>query len=302
MKKKIATAVLAAMSLTTVSAFAAPIDFSGDAQLLTQKNRNGNTYSDVRIRLNGDVQIGDSIYAHGRLMGIDESSNNYGVAGTGSKGAGVNMEQMYLGAKIGQMDVKIGRQPLAVGQGMIADVNGIEGISLATAANNLTVAGFVGRSNEATARDTTALELGTSVSRVNLGLGYMKTEQNGAENKYLSFGADTQVTPYVNLSGTYVKNDSATDTSGYIVKATFGEVAKKGDFNYALSYRDIEAGAVDTDWVTNGAYVDSKGFRLAANYKVTNNGILSVYQDITKQNSNENIKPNQFRAEFNVNF
>ena len=275
MKKKIATAVLAAMALTTVSAFAAPVDFSGEAQLLTQKNSNGNTYSDVRIRLNGDVQIGDGIYAHSRLMAIDESDTNYGVAGTGSKGASVNMEQMYLGAKVGQMYVRIGRQPLAVGQGMIADVNGIEGISLATAANNLTVAGFVGRSNEATVRDTTALELGTSVSGVNLGLGYMKTEQNGAENKYLSFGADKQVTPYVNLAGTYVKNDSATDTSGYIVKATFGEVAKKGDFNYALSYRDIEAGAVDTDWVTNGAYVDSKGFRLAANYKVTNNGILA---------------------------
>lgn len=310
MKKKIAAAVLAAMTLTTVSAFAAPIEFSGDAQILSQKSKDSDTFTDVRLRLNADAQLGDGMYAHGRLMGIDMSPNNYGSAGTGSSGASVNMEQLYLGSKIGQVDVKIGRQPLLVGQGMIADVNGIQGVSLATSADNLTVSGFVGRSNEdndpssavsMVARDTMALDLGTSVSGINLGLGYMKTEQAGTENKYLSFSAAGKIASNVALNGAYVKNDNG-DKKGYIVKATFGEVAKKGDFNYALSYRNIEAGAVDADWVTNGAYVNSKGFRVAANYKVTDNGTLSIYQDITKQQNNDTVKPNQFRAEFNVNF
>jgi hypothetical protein len=299
-KRLLAAAILASLTLSTAIAFAAP-EISGDAQLLTQKNDGGSTYTDVRLRLNADADLGDGIYAHGRIMGIDESIRNYDRAGTGSKGANVNMEQLYLGAKVGATDLKVGRQPLFIGNGMLADVNGIQGVSLGTSAGDINALGFIGRSDEpAGPRDTVAFNLGTKVEDVNLGVGYMTTN-DAQENKYLSFNADTKLTDKVVLSADYVKNTEA-EADGYLVKATFGQVAKKGDFNYALSYRNIEDGAVDGDWVTNGAYADSKGFRVAANYKVTDNATLSVYQDITKKNSDSSEKPNQARLELNVNF
>lgn len=299
-KKLVAAAVMAALTVSTASVFAAAPAFSGDAQLLTQKDRNGSTFSNVRLRLNADADLGDGVYAHGRLMGIDMSPD-YGTAGTGSKGATVNMEQMYLGAKLGAVDVKVGRQPLYIGQqGLLADINGIEGVSLSTEATGLTANGFVGRSNETGIRDTVAFNLGTKLDGVNLGVGYLKTSDDD-QNKYWSFSGSTKVTNSVGLAAEYVKND-AKNADGFIVKATFGELAQKGDINYDISYRNIENNAVDANWVTNGAYADSKGIRVGVNYKATNNGTLYLYQDITKKQSDSTVKPNQFRAEFDINF
>lgn len=314
MKKKLLTAaIMAALTLSATSVFAAAPAFSGDTQLLTQKNYNdGSTYSDMRVRLNADVDLGEGIYAHGRIMGIDESPDNFGTAGTGSKGADVNMEQMYLGAKIGVTDVKIGRQPLWIGgQGLLADVNGIEGISLGAKESNFQAYGFIGRSNEQVYpnpgnptvygnRNTIGADFRTNLDGVNLGVGYLNTKDT-TENKYWSFNADANIASNVNLAAEYVKNNSA-DANGFMVKATIGELAKKGDFNYTVSYRNIENNAVDSSWVTNGAYANSKGFRLGANYKVTDNSILYLYKDITEQQNNSSIKPNQVRAEFDVNF
>ena len=298
-KKLLAAAIMAAMTISTASVFAAPIEFSGDMQLLTQKNyHNDSSYSDARIRLNADAQLGDSMYVHGRLMGIDENTRNFDVAGTGSKGAQMNMEQLYLGAKLGEVDVKVGRQPLFIGEGMLADVNGIQGVSLAGQAGQVNMYGFVGRSNDASGRDTIGINVGTNVNGINLGAGYMTTS-DAFENKYYSLSADKNVTDKINLSGTYVKNTEM-EADGYIVKATVGQIAKKGDFNYAVSYRDIEDDAVDADWVTNGAYADSKGIRLAANYKVTDNATLTAYKDFVKNTAGE--KPNQARVEMNINF
>ncbi|MDF2928804.1 MAG: hypothetical protein K0Q75_1042 [Anaerospora sp.] len=98
-----------------------------------------------------------------------------------------------------------------------------------------------------------------------------------------------------------MKNDNST-ANGYLVQATFGKIEQKGDINYAVSYRDVEDRAVNSNWVNTEAYANSKGFRATANYKVTENGTLSLYQDFTTRHDDETVKPNQFRAEFNVIF
>lgn len=292
-KKLLAAAIMAAMTLSASAALAAP-EISGDAQLLTQKNKGGSTFTDVRLRLNADADLGSGIYAHGRLMGIDvQSQGGFAGAGTGSSGAEVNMEQMYLGAKVGAVDLKVGRQPLYVGNGMLADVNGIEGVSLATAAGNVTVDGTIGRDGT---NDVVAANIGTQVDGVNLGAGLLSKE----DVDYMSVNASKKINN-VTVGADYVKNTD-TKADGYMVKATIGDIVKKGDLNYALSYRNIEDGALDAGWVTNGAFADSKGFRVAANYKVTDNATLTAYQDITKQHSDNSIKPNQARVELNVNF
>lgn len=298
-KRLLAAAVMAALTISTATAFAAPV-ITGDAQTMIQTSKGAGDYSDARIRLNFDFDLGDNMYAHARLMGIDQQGfgHNYAEAGTGSKGADVNMEQMYIGAKLGEVDAKIGRQPVDIGRGMLADVNGIQGISLAGRTGNVNLFGFGGREEvDGVTNDVLAASAKTTVEKINLGAGYLKRE----DNKYWSVDADTNVADNVNLSGIYT-NNTVTDANGFMVKATVGQIAKKGDFNYAVSYRDMENGAVDGDWVTNGALADSKGFRVEAKYKPTNATTLWVYQDITKKASDENIKPNQFRAELDFNF
>jgi hypothetical protein len=95
---------------------------------------------------------------------------------------------------------------------------------------------------------------------------------------------------------------TSADANGFMAKATVGQLDKKGDFSYAVSYRNIENGAIDGDWVTNGALANSKGVRLEAKYKPTSNATLWVYQDFTSQSSNTSYHPNQFRAEIDFNF
>lgn len=295
-KQLLVAAITAALAVSTATAFAAPV-ITGDAQTMIQTTKGSGDYSDSRIRLNVDFDMGEGMYAHARLMGIDQqvsgSSLNYAEAGTGSTGADVNMEQMYIGSKFGNLDAKFGRQPVAIGQGMLADVNGIEGISLTGKAGAFTLYGFGGRSQS---DDVIAANVNTKVQNVDMGAGYLKRE----DNKYWSVDAGTKIAN-VGLSGIYMANEN-TDANGFMVKASVGETAKKGDLSYAVSYRNIENSAVDADWVTNGALADSKGVRVEAKYKPTNNATLWVYKDITQKASNEDIHPNQFRAELDFNF
>lgn len=294
-KRLLAAAVMAALTISTATALAAPV-ITGDAQTMIQTQKGAGDYSDARIRLNFDFDMGDGMYAHARLMGIDQQGFglNYAEAGTGSKGAAVNMEQAYIGAKMGQVDMKFGRQPVDIGRGMLADINGIVGVSAAASTGQFDVYGFGGRSVNT---DVLAGSVKTKLEGANLGFGFLKKDATN----FWSVDGDTNIASNVNLSGVYMANDTA-NAKGYIVKATVGKIAKKGDFSYAVSYRDIENNAVDGDWVTNGAFADSKGIRLEAKYKPANSTTLWVYQDITKKSSNESIKPNQFRAELDFNF
>lgn len=297
MKKKLLTAaIMAALTVSTATALAAPV-ITGDAQTMIQTTRDSRDYTDTRLRLNFDFDLGDGMYAHSRIMGIEEqnggSYSQYQPAGTGSSGAGINMEQLYIGAKLGQVDAKFGRQPVSVGKSILADINGVEGVSVATNAGNVSFFGFGGRSAQ---DDVLAADVNAKLDTVNLGAGFLKRE----DNKYWSVDAGTKIND-VGLSAIYVTNKDA-DANGYMLKAAVGDVAKKGDFGYAVSYRDIDKYAVDDSWVTNGALADSKGFRLEAKYKPTESSTLWVYQDITKQASNESFHPNQFRAELDFNF
>ncbi len=306
MKKKLLTAaIMAALTVSTATAFAAGPVITGDAQTMIQTTKGSGDYSDSRIRLNFDFDMGEGMYAHARFMGIDQQLNgltpalNYAEAGTGSKGASVNMEQMYIGAKFGQTDAIFGRQPVSVGQNMLADVNGIEGVSLATQAGQAKLYAFTGREQT---NDVFAAKVDTKVEKLDLGAGYLKRDTN----KYWSANAGTNIVDNVYLSGIYMANNDA-DANGFLVKATVGQTAKKGDFSYAVSYRNIENNAIDGDWVTNGALANSKGIRLEAKYKPTNNATLWVYKDFVEQTNTTlahpaGFNPDQFRAEIDLNF
>jgi hypothetical protein len=78
------------------------------------------------------------------------------------------------------------------------------------------------------------------------------------------------------LGAEYIKNRS-NGKDGYIAQVASGQ--------YSFSYRDIKADAIDPAWATNYHYADSKGVRARADYKVSDNSILTIYQDIAKNNA-----------------
>lgn len=198
-------------------------------------------------------------------------------------------------------DVVFGRQPLIVGEGMFFDMNGMKSIYMGANKSRFHAIGFVSQPKQESSKlDSISLDIGTTVLGINVGVGYVKVNDI-EDSKYWSFNAGTKIAEHITLSGSYMKNDKST-ADGYLVQATFGNIAQKGDINYAVSYRDVEEQAVNTNWTTTEAYANSKGFRAIANYRVTENGTLSLYRDFTTRHDDETIKPNQIRAEFNVIF
>ncbi|MBP2649760.1 MAG: hypothetical protein H6Q74_585 [Firmicutes bacterium] len=290
-KKLLVAAILAALTVSTTTTFASPT-FTGEARILTQKDEGAHTTTDTRFRLNADSEIGDGFYAHARIQGLDEQSGVSQFATGASQGVTATMDQLYLGTKMGAVDVKAGRQGLFVGNGILADVN-VQGMSLATDSQNIGFEAFLGRSGT---DDVTAANLKTKGDVVDFSVGYLQKD----DVKYLALNADRRLNNNMVLSGNYVKNNTD-NANGFLVKATVGEAAHKGEFNYALSYRNIEDKAVDGGWSTDSAYNDSKGFRVEANYKFADNVNINVFKDFTDKNSDATAL-NRAKAELTVIF
>jgi len=203
--------------------------------------------------------------------------------------------------KSANTDILFGRQPLIIGEGMFFAMNGMKSIYMGANKSRFHAIGFVSQPNQESSKlDSISLDIGATVLGVNVGVGYVKVNDMG-DSKYWSFNAGTKIAERITLSGSYMKNDKSA-AEGYLVQATFGNIVQKGNVNYAVSYRVVEEQAVNTDWITTEAYANSKGFRATANYRVTENGTLSLYRDFTIRYDDETIQPNQIRAEFNVIF
>lgn len=283
-KRLLAAAILASLTLSTAVAMAAPT-FSGDANIEYRNSEHaaGLDYLTNRIRLNVDAQIDDSIYIHGRI----KQENNLRTAGGGD----VTFDQAYMGAKIGAADLKVGRQSLAMGKGLLMDDDNFRGAYLTTAVEGVNLAGFYGKDNAAV--NTQFVDMGTSFSGINFGASYLKQG-----DKYYGVNADTKIAENATLNVEYVKN--TTDKSdGYLAEVKVGQAAKKGDFAYAVSYRDIENGAVGPN-STNTNFDNSKGFMVKGTYKVSDKATLVAYQDIVEDQGGAG--KNRTNVEFSVNF
>lgn len=293
-RKLLVAAVMAAMTLSTASVFAAPI-ISGDADIDYAKDSMGtlaNTDSlsdkgfDYRIRLNVDTQVDNNLYLHGRMRMTTDVDNQH---------SNVDFDQAYVGVKADGLDVKAGTVPIYLGKGLLADVNKT-GIQMNTAADNLRFTGFFGKNGTA---NSAAADVGTSVGDVNVGASYLDT--GSTDGKYWGVNADTRIMDNGVFNVEYVKNNDTT-ADGYLAAMKFGNAQKKGQLDYTVSYRDIKDGAVDYTWATGyndigySNYNDSKGLALAANYKVSDRANLYVQEDLAKDHNNND----KHRTELNL--
>ncbi|SMC76868.1 hypothetical protein [Sporomusa malonica] len=286
-KKLIAAAVMAALTVSTASVFAAAPTFSGDANIEYRNQDGGGDYLTNRIRLNVDAQIDDTFYIHGRM----KLANN--LRDTQADNS-VSFDQAYIGAKSGEFDVKAGKQSLAIGKGLLMDDDKFTGVQVGTAFEGIKMNGFYGKDNDPnTNLKTSFVDVSTAISGVNVGASYLKSG-----DKYYAINADTKLADNVVLNVEYAKNNTA-KADGYLAEVAVGEAAKKGDFKYAVSYRDIDAQALP-NFTTDGWYQDSKGFRVKGAYKVSDAATLTAYHDLAENQSGADH--NRTNVEFAVNF
>lgn len=269
-KKLLAATVLAAMTLTTASVFAAP-SFSGDANIEYNKIDGGSSDLTSRIRLSVDADIADNFYVHGRVVGnlnLEDRDNAANAA----------FNRLYLGAKFDNLNIAVGKQSLYTNQGILLD-NEYTGVAIGTGFDNVNITGFAGK-------DLTAVELGTKAGNMDLSATYVKDDVK--DSKVMGFYAGTQISNNAVLGFNYLK-DNNNDTDGYLTSVKFGNALKKGDADYTLIYRDMEVKG-------DSRYVESKGFAVEGNYKVSDATNLNIKKDFSEDTGK------RMTAEFEVKF
>ncbi|EGO65920.1 porin [Acetonema longum] len=282
-KKLLTAAILASLTLSATAAFAAAPTLSGDARIEYRNEDASDNHLTNRIRLNVDAQIDDTFYVHGRARyDNDMRENNGGV---------MTFDQAYIGAAMENADLRVGRQSLSIGQGLLMDDDNFSGAQLNTAINNLNVKGFYGKDPSDT--KTSFIDLGTSFRGLNIGGSYLKED-----DKYYGFNLGANVAPNVALNVEVAKNDTQ-DANGFLAEVAIGQAVKKGDFLTAISYRDVDEYAL-TPFSTDGAYDNSKGFRIKGAYKVSDTATLTAYQDIAEDQ--DGADKDRTNVEFSVNF
>ncbi len=283
-KKLIAAAVMAALAVSTASVFAAAPTLSGDANIEYRNQDGDGDYLTNRIRLNIDSQIDDTFYIHARAR-MDNNLRKGNADNT------TTFDQAYIGAKAGQFDVKVGKQSLAIGKGLLMDDDKFTGAQVGTALEGVKLNGFYGKDNKDV--NTSFADVNTTLGKVNLGASYLNEGDH-----YYGVNADTKLADNVVLNVEYAKNSTKKE-NGYLAEVVVGDAVKKGDMKYSVSYRDIKGDAIP-DFTTDGWYQDSKGFRVKGAYKVTDNATLTAYHDLSEKQNGEDHK--RTNVEFAVNF
>lgn len=277
MKKKLLSAiVLSALTLSASSVFASPA-FSGDSYLEYDKIGNNPSILENRIRLNADANIDGIFNVHARAKMINELKD-------GSGANTISMDQAYIGAKLKGADIKVGRQSLFSGKGLLMDDDNFNGAGVSTSYNDVKMSGFYGKDSNNV--KSVLADVGTSFNGINLGANYLTL----GDKHYYGVNVDTKIMNDAVLNVEYVKNNTD-NASGYIAGITKN--------NYTVSYRDIDPNAIDSH-TTNGNYVDSKGFKISAHYDISKNSSVTLYHDLATDHANND--KHRTNVEFDVNF
>lgn len=281
MKKKLIALVAAALTVSATSVFAAPT-ISGDINLEYNKDKGYDSTLTSETNVNLDANFADNLNLHTRFTANYDVDNDYTY--------NTDVSQLYVNTQLDDVSLNLGKQPLYLGQGLLADVTGVNGVQLNTNLGKTAFSGFHGKDGD----NVTAIDLAGKVGTVNLGASYFKKG-----DAYYGINASQAISQNAVGNFEFVEN-SDSDANGFLAQVKFGTAQQKGDVDYAVSYRDIENGAVDAGYTTEGNYNDSKGFRFGVNYKAANNGTLSAYYDaVDDQNGNDKSQTN---IEYTLNF
>jgi len=267
MNKKLLVATIAAvLSLANASALASPL--TGDVTYEYSKD-NSNAFT---LGLGQDFTLGTDTYVHTHLQsGYDDFTKTNQTI----------LDEYYIGIKDHGGEMKLGRQALVVNNDLLAGTSGYinpVGIEYSATLEKTKLIGFYGKDKDSQDK-ISAAEISADINKhINVGLSYMRFQNN-----YFGANFDADLATNVVFGGEYVKNTDV-NSKGYLAEVRFGNTKLPGSLDYAISYRDIEASAVNI-YCSDEYYSDSKGYRISADYKVSKNSTLSAYRDVTKAKS-----------------
>ncbi|CQR72382.1 Outer membrane protein alpha precursor [Sporomusa ovata DSM 2662] len=256
----------------------------------------------TRLRLNMEAPIAENVTFHGRY----ESQSEWGS----SAGSEAKLRQAYINGKLGEVGYSFGRQPIWLGQGMIADITGnCDGLVL-SGGNKVKVTAGVFKYNMGIYEDDyanmknlnyAAANIDATINKnLNMTAAYI-ADKDELNYKTISSGfAYTGIKNFA-ITGEYGMNDSYhanSHNNGDEAKAWFAQLKyrgaqqdKIGSSGIWVGYRSAEKGFDPSEMSTldTGRYADTtygnldniKGMELGAEYTVFRNGVLSVmYEDL----------------------
>lgn len=241
------------------------VKMSGDARVRYGSVEDGASKVDYRARFGVDGKISDNMKFSARLTTGDiNAKEDNSDAKIDLDTANVSFNALGLGNTIG-------RQDLFLGSGAIMDGT-LNGIS--SQLGNVKV--FAGNTKQADR--VYAAEYGTTFNGVKLGADFLKNDTTG--NKLYGANAAFGIAKNVTANAEYVKNDT-TDATATAYGVKFDKVG------LSATYRDIEAGALDTYSTLNDGLT---GLDVTGKVK----GMEYQYDKALDKNVNLNVKYQDF--------
>ncbi|TWH45310.1 S-layer homology domain-containing protein [Sporomusa sp. KB1] len=249
----------------------------------------------TRLRLKMEAKIDDNVTFKGRIANESEWGSSNGTA---------KVDQAYITGKVAGLEYSFGRQPIWLGQGLIADITGNNDGILITGGNDVKVtAGAFKREDYNFYAGNISAKLNDKLS---VTASYLK-DKDSEFYKTTSGGLSYTGLKNFTISGEYGQNDSDganSDNMGDAAKGWMSKIAYKGadsaqpkSFGIWVGYRNADAGfdpgvfttldsgdtaaAADMTAHAYGIADNVKGLEYGINYTVFKNGVLTIqYNDL----------------------
>ncbi|CQR70563.1 Outer membrane protein alpha precursor [Sporomusa ovata DSM 2662] len=266
----------------------------------------------TRVRISMTAPIDENVTFKGRF----HSESEWG-AGTGSE---AKIDQAYITGAINGLGYSFGRQPLVLGQKLLANNSQYNDGLLLSAGNNIKVTGFAFKKEDK--YDGTAKNLNFAAGNIdfkvnqnlNITASYLADQD---EIYYKSVAAGLKYTGWKDftVTGEYGENDSYTANNsahnGDTAKAWASRIKYKGavaskahSYGLYVSYRKAESGFDPVNWndFTDSAnwkgikeMDDIKGVDYGFEYALFKNGIMRIqYNDMEDEKTGKVNKDNMF--------
>ncbi len=229
--------------------------------------RRSNEKYTFRARLNFAGAVNDKTTVNVRLATDDIEF--------GSEDNEIHLDQAYVTHRLGKNTLlNVGRQPLLIGGGLLADDN-FDGVSLVTGdKTRLTAAYFVedvGRYHE-----FGLLQADAKISNLNLGAFYLKLNEYGGVDMYGFNGALSW--NKFSFGGEWTKVDKERDSEAWVAGLGYGDydIKRKGSWDFKLNYFDVDyrspvGDAYDTLYDDIGLRTGEKGWAISGRYALNKN-------------------------------
>ena len=305
-----------------LEANASSVKTSGDVRIRYTKSDSNKDATQLKFGLNFNGNVNDNVSFTGRIVAQNKYSDHKDVDGVYDNQLEdqFSIERAYVTVKdLGGMKFDIGRQPIFLGQGIIADFDYFDGAKV-TFGNQLKVTFGYGDINTKGAglellkatiytdskgkfqaagnlydpRTTKILNLSYDVNpNFNVTAAAMYTGTDKWAYEMQAYGFKYSFNNDWNLVAEYAKNAKAnTDKSGWYSQINYKGVDRTvpGSYGLYLKYNNIKANAIVDDYTTLNAGADSKGWGYGLDYAVAKNVQWSVYvEDLKTVSDNKNI-------------